>query len=253
MPNPWLNVGHIIPMGQSDLLADDKEPKYAKGILSFTRDAFGLRIFQYLRNSTSSAVAVGELTSRAATTTITDATSGTTTSVTKTGAGWTVDAFKDRLLHVTDNDDASGAAPEGETSVIGSNTATVAVVDSTRAFSAAIAVNDDLVIYSLFDLADAADGDLARDVAGVWMAAVSTLSWGMVQRYGFCPQTKVTAAAIVAGDPVVAGANAVAAFGTDGQELWVGWSPVRIAADVVNAYSLIFIDVFSPAGPGTAP
>lgn len=254
MPNElFLNLGHIIPVGQAELLADDLTPKYAKGQLSFTRDAFGVRIYRYMRNATATAVAKGELQARAANTTITNIDSGTTTQITKAGSGWTVDAFKDRLLICTDDAGGAGAAPEGEVGVIVSNTATVINIDGNRPFSAATAVNDDFIVYSLFDLKDAADGDLARDCIGIAMQAVSSGNWGMWQQYGFCPDTVYTAAAVTAGDPIVAGAAAVAAFGTDGQELWVGWSPAGMAVDNATLKALAFVDLFDTAGPGAAP
>lgn len=249
----FLGLGHLIPIGSSDLKSDDKVPTYARGQLSFIRDAFGARVFRYMRNRTASATAVGELMARTANTTITNITSGTTTSITKTAAGWTVDAFKEDILFFDDVDASAGAAPEGELGVIVSNTATVIQIDGKRPFSAAAAVNDDFIVYSLFQWKDAADGDLGRDVFGICMAIVSTLYYGWLQCYGYCPDAVHTTAAVTAGDPVVAGAAAIAAFGTDGQELWIGWSPLGIKADQVVLTALVFIDVFSPEGPGTAP
>ena len=253
MPELYLHVGYILPMGYAELLADDKDPKYSKGQIGFMRDDFGLRLFRYMHNSTASAVAKGDLQARAANTTITNITSGTTTSITLTAAGWTADAFIGRLLICTDDAGAAGAAPEGEVGVIVANTATVITIDSGKPFTAAPAANDDFTVYSIFDLKDAADGDLARDCVGIPMQAVSTLYWGVWQIYGFCPDVIHTAAAVTAGDPIVADAAKVGAFGTDGQELWVGWSPNGMSSDNATVKALAFIDLFSPGGPGTAP
>lgn len=254
MPNELFhNMGHIIPMSDADLLSDDLEPKHAKGIVSFVRDAFGLRMFKYMRNVTATAVAKGELQAREANATISNATSGTTTSVVKTGAGWTPHLFKDRLLFVSDNDDAAGGAPEGEVGLIVDNTADTIQIDATRPLTTAIAINDDLIIYSLFDLKDAADGDLAINCVGVAMQAVSAGYWGCWQVYGMCPDAVHSAAAVTAGDPVVAGAACIAAFGSDGQELQIGWSPCGMQSDNATLKALVFLSLLQPVSPATAP
>jgi hypothetical protein len=241
----FLGLQHLIPVGTSDLKGDDQKARYAKGQISFMYDRFGPRIFRYLHNMTGGAILQGELQARAAAVTVTDATSGTTTSVKKTGAGWTVDAFLDRLLIVTDNADAAGAAPEGEVGVIVDNDAENILVDSARPFSAALAVNDDLSVYSLFDAKDAADSDLASDVFGVPMVDLTDKFWGWFQCFGYCPDARYDTAAVVIGDPVVAAAASLGPFGTDAQELWVGWSPNGIAADQASPFkALAFLNVY---------
>lgn len=249
----FLNMGHIIPMGQADLLADDAKPIYAKGQLSFVRDAFGLRVFRYLRNATATAVGKGELQSRAAAVTITNVDSGTVTSITQAALGATVDAYKDRLLICTDHNASAGAAPEGEVGVIVSNSATVINVDPKRPFSTAPLVNDDFSVYSLFDLKDGADGDLAINVMGIAMTAVGSGNWGCWQSYGFCPDVLHKNAAVTLGDPIVADVAQVGAFGADGQELWIGWSPNGMSADNVQLRALVRVNLFEGTGPGTAP
>jgi hypothetical protein len=249
----FLNLQHLIPVGHSDLKGDDQKSRYARGQISFMYDRFGPRLFKYLHNMTGGATQAGELLSRAAAVAVANATSGTTTSVVLAAAGWTPDAFIDRLLVVDDDAGAAGAAPEGEVGVIIDNTTDTILIDPARPFSAALAAGDDLTVYSLFDAKDAADGDLARDVFGVGMADLTDTFWGWVQCYGYCPDVRHAAGAVVAGDPLVAAAAAVGAFGVDGQELWVGWSPRGIAADSAQDKALAFLNVYSPAGPGAAP
>lgn len=251
----FFQPGMILPMGASDLLADDLLPVYAKGQISFVRDSWGLRIFRYMRKSTATACVKGGLYSREASTTITNIDSGTTTQVTKAGAGWTVDAFKDRLLVCTDDGGGAGAAPEGENGLITSNTATVINIDGNRPASAAFAINDDFIVYSLFDMKAAADNDLGINVIGVAMQTVASGNWGVFQSYGYCPDVVHTAVAVTAGDPLVAAAVAVASFaaGSDGQELWVGWSPAGFSSDNVNAKALAHLNIFGGIAPGTAP
>src|SRR3989304_1489980 len=94
-----LGVQHLIPVGTRDLLTDDNEPKYAKGQVTFVRDAFGVRIFKYLHNKIGSATTAGQLVSRAANATISNATSGSTTTVTKTGAGWAASSVQRSRQH----------------------------------------------------------------------------------------------------------------------------------------------------------
>jgi hypothetical protein len=251
----FFNAGMILPMGASDLLADDANPIYAKGQISFVRDSYGVRIFRYFHNTTGGATAKGELQSRAANTTISNATSGSTTSVTKTGAGWTPSAFKDRILIVTDNDDSAGGAPEGENAPIADNTATVITTDSNRPFSVAIASLDDLLVYSLWDLKDGADNDLGINCLGISMQALTSGNWGVFQVYGYCPDVLHTAVAVTAGDPLVAAAAAVTTYatGSDGQELWIGWSPQGMSADNVQLKAFAHLNMFGGIAPGTAP
>ena len=57
----------------------------------------------------------------------------------------------------------------------------------------------------------------------------------------------------IAGDPVVADVAQVGAFGTDGQELWVGIALAGVSADQVSDIGPVNLKIFTCAGPGTAP
>src|SRR5258708_7863643 len=122
----FMRYGHIIPMGQSDLLADDAAPKYATGQLSYVRDAYGLRIARYLHNMklSSGATVAGGLYSRSADVNVTlGTTSGSTTTVIKKVGGWTANTLAGRMYVHLGNVTSAGAAPEGETAIVSSNTA----------------------------------------------------------------------------------------------------------------------------------
>ena len=61
------------------------------------------------------------------------------------------------------------------------------------------------------------------------------------------------AATISQGDPVVAGAVAVAAFGSDGHELWIGTALAGMTSDSVAATALVNLKLFAPENSGGTP
>lgn len=250
MADLFLHMGNMIPVGNEDLNADHLNAKHKLGQLSFQIDAYGFRVFEYCRNMSGSAIAQGELQKRIADATIANITSGTTTSATK--SGFTAGAYAGRILYVDDNDDSAGAAPEGESSPIVSNSATVIQVDAGRPFTVALAANDDLRVVSFNHLNDAADGDLASKVKGVAVGkgGVSDNYYGWWQRYGLCPDVlhKATSA-VTSLNPVVADAAAVGTHGSDAVDLWVGTQIGTHAADVVSNKSPVDLLLFGFVRP----
>lgn len=249
MADLFLHLGNMLPVGSEDLNADHLNPKMKVGALSFQVDDYGFRIFEYCRNMSGSAVAQGELQKRIADVVETNVTSGTTTSVTK--SGWTAGDFVGRILYVDDNDDSAGAAPEGESSPIVANSATIIQVDPGRPFSVAIAASDDVRIVSWNHLDDAADSDLASKVKGVAVGknGVSSKYYGWWQRYGICPDVIHSAATVTSLNPVVAGAHCVAAHGSDAVDLWVGTQIGTHTSDVVSLKSPVDLLLFGFVRP----
>ena len=244
MADLFLHLGNMIPVGTSDLNADHLDPRPKVGTLSFQIDDYGFRVFEYCRNMSGSAIAQGELQKRIADAATTNITSGTTTSATK--SGFTAGDYVGRILYVDDNDDSAGAAPEGESSPIVANSATVITVDSGRPFTVALAANDDIRVVSFNHLDDAADGDLASKVKGVAVGknGVTSKYYGWWQRYGLCPDVIHTAGTCTTLDPVVADAAKVGAFGTDAVDLWVGMQVGTHTSDVVSTKSLVEMLLF---------
>lgn len=247
-----LNLSTIVPVGLEDINGDSSTPRMRPGTLSFIVDAFGPRILQYVQNQSGSAVAMGQLLSKPANTAVNNITAGSTTQATTSGL--TSGNHDGALLYVLDNDDSAGAAPEGQVSVISSNTATLINVERDYAFSVALAVNDDLVIIHNWQAEDAANGDLAVDILGVVLgnAGFADNNFGWVQREGYV-LADLLSGAITAGDPVVADAAVIGAFGADGQELWVGYALATMSADQTADIGPVNLKLFSAGGPGTAP
>lgn len=250
-----LRVGSITGLSMSDINSDnaDNATTARPGTIKIVVDAYGYRILQYVKNVSNSAYAIGELVSKVANTSVANITAGSITSATTTGL--TANDHDGRLCYVLDNADTAGAAPEGETTVIANNTATIITMDSQMPFSIALAVDDDLTLISNWQSADAADGDLAHNTLGVVMAVdgFSDNQFGWVQKEGICPRVEALSGAITAGDPVVADAAQVGAFGSDGQELWVGIALAGASADQAADMLPVNLKIFTAAGPGTAP
>lgn len=251
MSNLFLDMGNMLPVSERDLNANDLTANAPLGSIAFRRDAFGFRVFKYCRNLSGSAIAQGELQKRVADGTISNATSGTTTSVTKTGAALTASALKGRILYVEDNDDSAGAAPEGEASPIVANGTETITVDSRMPFTVAVAANDELRYWTFDHLVDAADSDLASKVVGVCVGTggVSDNYHGWWQIHGPCPGVIHTAATVTSLNPVVAGAAAVAAHGSDAVDLWVGYQLGTHTSDVVALKSPVYVQLFGSIRP----
>jgi hypothetical protein len=158
------------------------------------------------------------------------------------------------ICFVLDDAGAAGAAPEAEASIVASNTTTTIYFEPDYAFSTALGANDDLELIATYQVEDAADGDEAWTVAGVVLGVdgVTNGQYGWIQQQGPC-MTKVTTNAITEGDPVVAGAAIMDAFGTDGQELWTGIALASGSTDEVTPHIPVDVRLFTCAGPGGSP
>ena len=259
MPTPLtdlvLRMGSITGLSMADINSDAAETATVArpGTLSIVVDAYGYRIFQYVKNVSDSAYAMGELVTKTANTAVNNQTGTVTTSATTTGL--TANDHIGRLAYVLDDAGAAGAAPEGETTVVADNTATVISFDPKMPLSVALASGDDLVLISNWQSTDSADGDLAHNVLGVVVgnAGFSDNQYGWVQKEGYCPNADTTGGAITAGDPIVANTAQVGQFGSDGQELWVGIALATGSSDQAAAILPVNLKLFTTAGPGTAP
>lgn len=224
--NIFLNLGHLSGMGMSDFNRDDSTPYMRPGTIAWVVDAFGPRIVKYVRNVNGSTILKSEFMAYASdganvkTTTITNITAGSTTSATTSSL--TANRHDGMIAYVLDNDDSAGAAPEGESSIVASNTATLIKMEPDYAYSVALAANDDLELISTYQVEDAADGDEAWTCAGVVLGAdgITNLNYGWIHVEGICPAQ--TANSATEGDAAVAAAAEVGPFGSDGHELWVG-------------------------------
>ena len=250
----YLNPGFMVGLGYPDLkeISAGVNPEYTPGGWAFLNDAFGQRILAYNKVTQSGGQTVGQFGQVDAATAITDITSGTTTSLVTSGL--TANAHVGNALYVTDNADSAGAAPEGEVGIVVSNTATAVVIDAGRPFSAALAANDDLTLYRIHDVIDAAIDAKASDAKGICFHGIGTqYRWGWYQIYGFYPGAATVTGATAAGADM--GLEAAASVG-DGQAggieyVW-GQHTAVTQADQVNLFSLVFINVIGANFLGTA-
>lgn len=251
--NLYLNVGNLLSVGQSALNSDDASAKYTPGAISIQVDAFGLRVFRYGRTQQSGGMSKGELSAR-----LGDVTGTVTAAVGEVNdtlhlsdtTNFTADNEIGKVCHITDNNDSAGAAPEGEVAVVVANTASIQTFDPNYPLSTAVAVSDTYRNYSVYHHDDSADGDLAINILGIVMADRSAAYYGWLQMYGLNPGALLTTSAVTAGNPLVADAAALGPHGCDTEQLWCGWSPGTIAADLASPFrSLVFIDVLHAAQP----
>jgi len=246
-----LNVGSISGLGQAGVNSDDATPAARPGTIRIIVDAFGPRIIKYCKFL--AAASMGDLASKVANVSVSNITSGSTTSAVTTGL--TANAHDGKIAYVLDNDDSAGAAPEGEMAIVGANTTTTISLDRSRPLSVALAANDDLVLISNWQAEDAADGDLGVDVLGVVLgnAGVTADRYGWLQQEGYVQANLKASTGLTAGDPVVADTAKVGSFGSDGQELWIGYALATVTSDIVSDIAPVCLKLFTVGGPGTAP
>src|SRR3970040_2071490 len=127
-------LSSITGLGMRDINGNDAEPQGRPGAISIVTDDFGVRILKYIRNVNGSAITMGELHSYASdtqntkTTTVSNITSGTTTSAVTTGL--TARRHPGGVCCVLDNADSAGDAPETEISPIAGNTNKAITLDA---------------------------------------------------------------------------------------------------------------------------
>lgn len=227
----------IVPVGFRDLNSDDGVPHARPGTYGFMVDSFGIRLFRYGQNRSGAAIDQGALVSRvgnnAGVTALTSVTGGTTTTINTSGL--TANRHVGSIAHVTNNASGAGQAPEGESSIVTANTATLVVVDPRMPFSAAIENGDGVSLIGSWNVELAADDDLSWVVFGVCMpmGGIASDNFGWFQSWGMCPGTVKTAAAIAAQAEVVADVGAVKQIvaGDDFRHV-VGYAPVAASANL---------------------
>lgn len=255
----FFRVGNLAGMGSADLHGNDTIPYMAPGTISWVRDAFGYKMLKYVKNvHASSALAMGSLQEIAAdganvvTTTITNITSGST--VHAITSGLTANRHNGMICFVLDTNAVAGAAPEGESSIVASNTTTRIDLEKNYPLSVALAVNDDLELIGTYQAEASVDGDEAWTMQGVVVGknGIDAGKHGWVCFEGITVANGTTNA-IAEGDPIVAGAAVVDAFGTDGQELWVGIAYASGSTDEAVPSIPVRMKLLTCAGPGGSP
>ena len=253
----FLNLGHLSGLGMADLNRDDSTPYMRAGTIAWVVDAFGPRIVKYIRCVQSGGMAKGELAAYASdganvkSTSVANITSGTTTSFVTSGL--TADRHVGMISWVLDSAQGTGIAPEGESSIVASNTATSVKMEPTYPYSVALAANDDIELIATYQVEDSADGDESWTCAGIVLGrdGISNLNYGWIQLEGTTPALSANSA--TEGDACVADAAQVGPFGSDGHELWIGVYLGATSTDEVLKQVPIQIKLFSYEHSGGTP
>jgi hypothetical protein len=252
----FLNLGHLSGLGMADFNRDDVKPYQRPGTIAWVVDAFGPRIVKYIKNVSGSIIAKGELMSYASdganvkSTSVTNITSGTTTSFVTSGL--TANRHNGMIAYVLDVAAVAGAAPEGESSIVASNTTTNVTLESDYAYSSTLAVNDDIELIATYQVEDAAGADEAWTVAGVVLAkdGVSDGNYGWIQVEGVTPA--LSASSAVEGDPLEAGTATFTPL-TGGHELWCGIALSALSTDEALKQIPVHVKLFSTENTGGTP
>ena len=228
----YFNLSSLLPLAAADLEADNLAQAYAPGSFGIYVDAYGPRFLQYIKNADSIALTLGMFVARAADVTKSAVTSGTTSSVTTSGL--TADAHVGKVL-IDETAAVAGAAPEGESGIIVSNSTTLIKIDPAYPFSVAPGA-DNVRIRSVFHgIANASATVKSRDVLGAVVAAngISVGNFGWVQFGGVHPLAKnLTNAAITNGAAVIGTTTAGAAnvSSSSGVDILLGRALCTIAS-----------------------
>lgn len=245
-----LRVGNLVGMGSTDFNADDIDPRQRPGSLSFVVDAYGPRIFKYIRSTDASVM--GRLKSAASGGTDqrqTDFTlqAGTNSTTVATVTGATVGRHNGMIFWVANSTAGTGVAPEGEASIVTDNTATVMKLDPKYPLSATLTATDTVQTVATWQVEDATANDQGWVVEGVTIGrnGITAGNYGWVQIEG--PVVALSnGTAQVVGSPVVAAASGtVADDGAQTNEDWIGTALITAQNDQVNDRTLVRLSRFT--------
>lgn len=225
------------------LTANDSSAKDEPGIERACMTPFGPAWFRYGKVTQSGGCTRGELQSYKANATITNFTSGSTT--TAVSSAMTADAYQYDILLIHDDGGAAGASPEGHCSPIVSNSATTIYLDPKNPLPAAVGNGDDGTVVSFCKTADAAGGDEVNAVFGVAMASLSESYWGWFQFDGVCPYALMKAGtAITAAKALIADTARFTVSSTSADQLLLGVTLGKVAAasDLVDDVFAVKLD-----------
>lgn len=246
------NISNLVPLAGPDLDANDKPlsssvvfggtMRAKPGQEGFYVDDFGIRYFRYVQNRSGAARAMGDVLRRIADVAFSGPTAATVSKITKAGA-FTANAHPGKIL-VYETNASAGAAPEGESAIIVSNTADVLQLDANYPFSAVpgIAGGDNYRIISPQWHGDVAGAAVvARDVLGVVVGknGIDDGNFGWIQFHGICPLVAVSAAGITQGVAIVTAASGkVQTIGANAANTVIGYSLATIAATNAGKYPM---------------
>jgi hypothetical protein len=239
------NIGHLTSLGTSDVHSNTSTPVMDPGTLAFIKDGFGNKVLMYV--SSTATIAQGGLVSKVLNTSAGTITAGTTTSVTTSGL--TANVHVGRIFYVTDDAGAAGAAPEGEMSIIRSNSTTNISLEPELPLSAAIAVSDTATMISTYHGVTSA-AVVATLVLGVLPGrdGVTANNYAWVVRQGIV-KARSSAAAHVIDRAIIAGTGVVAPSSTSAVQLHIGGALAASSSDNAATTVPVYLTLFSPTCP----
>ena len=258
-----LNLASLTSHSMADLNSDTSITQGRAGSLFFAVDAYGPRIFMYVRNRNGADITQGELmsylsdtaTPKVGRTTSETAGAGQVASTTViTVASLTAGDHDGALCNILNNDATAGALPEGETSIVANNTATVVTVESDYPYSSNVLLSDTIELISNWQVHDATVDDEAWTVAGVVMGrdGISNGNYGWIQIEGIC-SVDIDTAAVTEGDALNAAANAMAdVAGAGGVQLHIAVGMAAVTADQATQTVPALVKLFTCDTPASA-
>jgi len=211
---------------------------------------WGLRGFEYVRFH--DAAVKGSWNTQIANIAVANATGTSTTTVVLAGT-FTADILKDCLVRCKDDTGAAGAAPEGETARIISNTTGVLYLNPDDAWSVAPSSGDDFEVILPHRVSAAGAGDESLLCRGVAMATQTIYYYGWVQFYGWNPFANFVAAGTVVTGPkgIITGSGGLATVSsTSSRSILVGSLPcTSITTDQVGRTNLCHIQTGVAGSP----
>jgi len=190
----FLNLRHITGLTGTDLELNSPSAKgFAAGQPMWMYDSYGLRMFTLVQNRSSGAVSFtrGMVTARCGGNTgisIVTASTGTVTQIAHASAALVTNQFVGSICYLASTGSTAVATPEGESSIVVSNTSSAVNMDPTYPFSTTPGAGLLAQLISTYNVEAASTGDLNNVVMGAVIAqnGFTTGNFGFVQSYGPC-------------------------------------------------------------------
>lgn len=255
-----LHLGFMIPVGQQDIEANDLKATMRGGTYGLVVDAYGERILRYCCNRDAN-FSLGDIVSRVGNTNaalVVTASTGTTTRAGIVGAALTASDHIGNILYVQGNNDSAGAAPEGENSIIVSNTTGYVNINAARPFTTAVAASDILWIIGTFNTEFSVGlptPDISMTVYGcvVGQSGISDNQYGWVQSWGYVPQCNYSSSGATIAQPLIVASTTAECLGQSSASLLniIGYAPVAVTGSLNTATgkALAFLQLGFGAGP----
>lgn len=256
------NFSLLTAISMEDLDGNHANPRgYIPGGIFFLNSPFGPRLMQYVQNRTTTAYLQGQLISSVGDTDgktqiTSSGAAGVNTVTQATTSGLTADAHVGANMYILNSLISAGAPPEGEESVVVSNTATLVKVDPNLPFSATVTSGDTINLNGFYNAELSAIGDLGSVVLGVAVGknGVDATNYGWVCKQGKCPNALIKAStAMTQNDAFIADTARLgpAVGGTATAQLQVGYAPNVVNSDIVSDKTTAFLTLGFGFNPGT--